>query len=336
LVFSGVTRSSGKYISAGDLEKYTYCPLSWWLSKEFEGHTDGLTRGIEEHKKLGKSLWKIEATEKTARTAEKLVFWWAIVATLFAMLGLELLPIKHSLTLSQILGVVALIWVLAATYFLYRSSRSTIDSNAVEYERIILIFGIVAALVAVNAVAFTANNVRLAQAIELTAVIWLIGASFFLYRTMRSTGIIEALRKEYRVRGEIEYIDMENAKAFTSDRYGLSGRPDYIIKLDAGLIPVEEKKGRTPRGPLFSHILQVAAYCMLIEEVEGKAPPYGILKYPEHEHEIEFNDDLRSVVIEKLGDMRRILITEDCHRNHERPGKCASCSRRDVCPERLA
>jgi CRISPR-associated exonuclease Cas4 len=331
-----VTRDSGKYISAGDLEKYSYCPLSWWLSTEFEGKTDGIAHGIEEHEKLGKSLWKIEATERTARAAEKLVFWWAIAATLIAVIGLELLPIKHSLTLSQILGVVALIWVLAASYFLYRSSRSTMDSNAVEYERIILIFGIVAAVLAVNAVAFTLTNVRLAQAMELTAVVWLVGASFFLYKTMRSTSIIDALRKEYRVRGEIEYIDMDKAKVFKSDKYGLTGRPDYIIKLDAGLIPVEEKKGRTPRGPLFSHILQVAAYCLLIEEVEGKAPPYGILKYPEHEHEIEFNDDLKAVVIEKLGEMRRIMETEDCHRNHDRPGKCASCSRREVCPERLA
>ena len=336
LVISRVTRDSGKYISAGDLEKFSYCPLSWWLSTEFEGETETLAHGIDEHEKLGKSLWKIEATEKTARATEKLVFWWAIAATLFALIGLELLPIKESMTLSQILGVVALIWVLAASYFLYKSSKSTMDSNTVEYERIILIFGIVAALVAVNAVAFTATNVRLAQTIEAMAVVWLVGASFFLYRTMRSTGIIDALRKEYRVRGEIEYIDMDKAKAFKSEKYGLSGRPDYIIKLDAGLIPVEEKKGRTPRGPLFSHILQVAAYCLLIEEVEGKAPPYGILKYPEHEHEIEFNDDLRAVVLEKLGEMRRILVTEDCHRNHDRPGKCASCSRRDVCPEKLA
>lgn len=331
-----MTRRSGKYISAGDLEKFTYCPLSWWLSTDFEGETEELAHGIAEHEKLGKSLWRIEATEKTARASEKLVFWWAIAATLFAMMGLELLPIKNSLTFSQILGVVALIWVLAASYFLYKSSKSTMDSRTVEYERLILIFGIAAALIAVNAVAFSITNVRLAYAIELTAVAWLIGASFFFYRTMRSTSIIDALRKEYRVRGEIEYIDMDKAKAFKSEKYGLSGRPDYIIKLDAGLIPVEEKKGRTPRGPLFSHILQVAAYCMLIEEVEGKAPPYGILKYPEHEHEIEFNEDLKVVVLEKLDEMRKILVTEVCHRNHERPGKCNSCSRRAVCPERLA
>jgi len=326
----------GKYISAGDLEKYSYCPLSWWLSAEFEGDSEGLTQGIKEHEKFGKSLWKIEANEKTARESERLVFWWAIAATLFALVGLELLPIKQSITVSQILGVVALIWILAASYFLFRSSKSTIDSSTVEYERIVLVFAIVAALIAVNAVAFLITNVKLAQALEAVAVVWLFGASYFLYRSMRSTSVIEALRKEYRVRGEIEYIDMGKSKVFKSDKYGLSGRPDYIIKLSAGLIPVEEKKGRTPRGPLFSHILQVAAYCMLIEEVNGKAPPYGLLQYPEHEHEIEYNESLKQVVLEKLGEMRKIMETEDCHRNHDRPGKCVSCSRREICPERLA
>ena len=326
---------SGKYISAGDLEKYSYCPLSWWLSTDYEGESEELTRGIDEHDKLGKTLWRIEATEKSAAAAEKLVFWWAIAATLTALIGVELLPFKEAITISEILGVVALIWVLAACYFLYRSSTSTMDSHTLEYERIILMFGIVAALIAVNAVAFTITNVRLAEAMESMAVVWLVGASYFLYRSMRSTSIVDALRKEYRVKGHIEYIDVDRAKSFKSDKYGLAGRPDYIIKIDAGLIPVEEKKGRTPRGPLFSHILQVAAYCLLIEEVEGKAPPYGILKYPEHEHDIEYNESLRALVLEKLGEMRGIMTSGDCHRNHDRPGKCASCSRRRVCPERL-
>lgn len=331
-----MARVSGRFISAGDLEKYSYCPLSWWLSTEFEGESEGLAQGIKEHERLGKSLWRIDSNERTARESEKLVFWWAIAATLTAILGLELLPFKNAVPMSEILGVVALIWVLAASFFLYKSSKSTMDSNVVEYERIVLIFGIVAALVAVNAVVFLITNVRLAQALELVAVIWLVGASYFLYRSMRSTGIIGALRKEFRVRGKIEYIDVDESKVFKSEKHGLSGRPDYIIKVEAGLIPVEEKKGRTPRGPLFSHILQVAAYCLLIEEVTGKPPPYGLLKYPEHEHEIEYNGDLKKVLLEKLGEMRRLMETEDAHRNHNRPGKCLSCSRREVCPERLA
>lgn len=325
-----------KYISAGDLEKYSYCPLSWLLSVQSDRDTEETRSGIEGHEKIGRSLWKIDATEKTVREAEKLVFWWAIVATVMAIMGLELLPFENSVTMSQVLGVVALIWILAALFFLYKASRSTMDSNIVEYEKIILAFAIVAVLVAVNAVAFLFADIKLAQALETIAIIWLVGASFYLYRSLRSTGIVEAMRKEFRVSGKIEYIDMDQSKTFRSQRYGLSGRPDYVIRMKENLIPVEEKTGRTPRGPLFSHILQVAAYCLLIEETSGKAPPYGLLKYPEHEHEIEYNEDLKKVLLQKLDEMRTILETKDAHRNHDRPGKCISCSRRHICPERLA
>lgn len=324
------------YISAGDLEKFSYCPLSWWLSTEHEGEGETLSRGIEEHQRLGRSLWRIDSKENAARESEHLVFWWAVAATLIAIIGLEVLPFESGFEISQVLGVVSLIWVLAATFFLYKASKAELHSKVAEYERIILVFAIVAVIAAVNAMAFLITDLKLAVSLEAVAIVWLVGASFFMYRTLRSTEIADSLRKEFRVEGKIEYIDMGDAKVYKSERYGLTGRPDYVIKLDDKLIPVEEKKGRTPKGPLFSHILQVAAYCLLIEEATGKAPPYGLLKYPEQEHEIEYDEDLKKMLLEKLKEMRRIMITEEAHRNHNRPGKCLHCSRNSVCPEKLA
>lgn len=331
-----MAKSPVRLISAGDLEKYSYCPLSWWLSSEPESENEPLAQGIKEHEILGKSLWKIDSAEKSASQSEKLVFWWAIVATLAAVIGLEVLPFKQASEISEVLGVVALIWILAASYFLYKATRSSMESATVNYERIILIFAIIAVLIAVNAVAFSIADTKLAVSLEAVAVVWLVGASYFMYVGLRSTSIVDSLRKEFRVKGKIEYIDMGKAKAFKSERYGLIGRPDYIIKIDDRVIPVEEKKGRTPKGPLFSHILQIAAYCLLIEEETGKAPPYGLLKYPEHEHEIEYNEDLKKVLLEKLDEMRAIMRTGEAHRNHNRPGKCVHCSRKDLCPEKLA
>ena len=335
-IISSMAEGPVKYISAGDLEKYAYCPLSFLLSLQFDKHREDLDHGIEEHEKLGKTLWEIDAGEKTAREAERLVFWWAVAATLFAIVGLEVLPLDNAITISQILGVVALIWILAATFFLYKAARSNIDSMVMNYERLILVFAIVAVVVGISALAFLVTDLRLAEALEAVAIVWLIGASYFLYRSLRSTEIVDALRKEFRVKGKIEYIDMERSKVFKSEKYGLSGRPDYIIKLRNQIIPVEEKKGRTPRGPLFSHILQIAAYCLLIEETTGEAPSHGLLKYPEHEHDIEYDDDLKGVLLQKLQEMRVVMEKGDAHRNHNRPGKCLNCSRREVCPERLA
>lgn len=325
-----------RFISAGDIEKYSYCPLSWWLSLEKEEHSEPLARGVTSHERLGKSLWKIDAGERSARDSERIVFWWAIVATVMAVVGLELLPLGNAIELSTILGAVALIWILAALYFLYKASKSTIESTVIGYEKIILVFAIVAVIVAVNAVAFLVEDFRLAEILEALAILWLAGASYFLYRSLRTTQIAETLRKEFRVKGQIEYIDVDNSKVFRSERYGMSGTPDYVIKVGENIIPVEEKTGRTPKGPLFSHILQIATYCLLIEDATGKAPPYGLVKYPEHEHEVEYNEDLKKMLLEKAAEMRRILETGDVHRNHNRPGKCIHCSRRDACPEKLA
>jgi CRISPR-associated exonuclease Cas4 len=294
-----------------------------------------LSKGVVQHEKLGRSLWRIDSGERSARDYEKIVFWWAMVATIVAIVGLEFLYEKAP-EFSEILGVVALIWILAASYFLFRASKTKIRGTVVDYEKTILVFAIVAVIVAVSAVAFSVtSDIKIAVTIEAVAVMWLMGASYFMYRTLRATEIVESLRKEFRVKGKIEFIDMAGSKAYKSDRYGLIGRPDYVIKMEDKVIPVEEKKGRTPKGPLFSHILQIAAYCLLIEESTGKAPPYGLLKYPEQQHEIEYNEDLKKVLLEKLQEMRNILDGGEAHRNHNRPGKCRSCSRNEACPEKI-
>lgn len=330
-----MAKATGRPISAGDLEKFSYCPLSWWLSLKSDENDESLAHGVREHDILGKSLWKIDSGEKSARESEKIVFWWAIVATVVAIVGLEILY-ERATELGEVLGVVALIWILAASYFLFKATKSKMHGTVIDYERIILIFAIVAVVVAVSAVGFSVtSDLELALTIEAVAVLWLMGASYFLYRTLVATDIADSLRKEFRVKGDIEYIDMGGAKAFKSERYGLIGRPDYVIKMEDKLIPVEEKKGRTPKGPLFSHILQVAAYCLLIEESTGKAPPYGLLKYPEQHHEIEYNEDLRNVLMDKLREMRSALEAGEAHRNHNRPGKCRSCSRNKACPEKI-
>ena len=59
---------------------------------------------------------------------------------------------------------------------------------------------------------------------------------------------------------------------YVSEKYGLSGRPDFVLEIGRTADPGDLKTGRTPKGPLFSHILQVAAYCLLIARTSGKTP----------------------------------------------------------------
>ena len=83
--------------------------------------------------------------------------------------------------------------------------------------------------------------------------------------------------------------------------------------------------------------MQIAAYCALVEEHYGVAPPYGIIKYgTEAEFPIDWDDELKKLLSEKLEEMRRYLRENQMpQRNHRRYGKCASCSRRTECPQRI-
>jgi CRISPR-associated exonuclease Cas4 len=60
-----------------------------------------------------------------------------------------------------------------------------------------------------------------------------------------------------------------------------------------------------------------------------------VLRYGTVEHVIDFDQNLKALLLSKLEEMRRAIANGDVHRDHERPGKCRSCSRREHCPERL-
>jgi CRISPR-associated exonuclease Cas4 len=255
-----------------------------------------------------------------------------------ATVGLRFIGVAPIQT-SQTLSAISLIWLLAAVYFLFRADRIATPRDKLVSERVILGFAMAGVVIATAAVSLqTVQNDALAQGFEAIALLWLVGASVFLYRSLGALGIAAATRARYDVRGDLVYVDStaEKPKLFVSKRLGLSGRPDAVVMDGDHHIPVELKTGRVPRGPLFSHILQVVAYCVLLEEEYGRAPPYGIIRYGDTAFEIEYNEDQKQLLLQKLGEMRGAIVKGEAHRNHNRPGKCIHCSRRSGCPERLA
>lgn len=262
--------------------------------------------------------------------------YFAIAASIVAILGLNFLA-SAGLPIAQ--TAIALIWLLAAVYFLYRAETLATAGERLVSERVIVAFAMAAVVIATAAVSFPGIQAEtLAQGFEAIALVWLIGASFFLYRSIGSLAVARTTRAKYDVRGDLVYVDSttEKPKLFVSKKHGLSGRPDAVIMDGEHHIPVEIKTGRVPRGPLFSHILQVVAYCVLLEEEYGKAPPYGIIRYETTNYEIEYNEDQKRLLLGKLAEIRGAIAKGEAHRNHSRPGKCVHCSRRSVCPERLA
>jgi CRISPR-associated exonuclease Cas4 len=224
---------------------------------------------------------------------------------------------------------------VAALFLLFRSTSNKDKKERAKAQRIVVGFAIVAMVIALNAMTVLNVNPDLAFIVEMIALVWLIAASLALYASILSSRRARLLRQKRSIKGEIKYVDKGQPRLLRSELHGLQGRPDFILEVEGEAVPVELKTGRTPKGPLFSHILQVAAYCLLLED-EGEKVSHGLLRYEEAEHEVEFNDDMRQMVLGKLDEMRSLMQSGRVHRNHNRPGKCRSCSRRERCPERLA
>lgn len=269
-------------ISASDVERYGYCPLSWWLSvRGVDATGDEIEEGLKAHRDLGESLKTLVYEEKHSREVSN---------TLLALL----------------VGTVFVVLFALLVLFLFFP----------EWGMLLLILGLV----------------------------WLFVTAFLLYRLLVSTELIEELREKYGVGGLLENVDdNESTPVLASRTFNLCGRPDYIENIEGDHIPVEVKTGRKPKAPFFSHVLQVGAYCLLVEESLGKAPPYGHIKYgfdtEPHQIDWEISDRgklLRHTVMEKLDEMNSILKGDmDAHRNHNRKGKCDHCSRNESCPERI-
>jgi CRISPR-associated exonuclease Cas4 len=131
-------------------------------------------------------------------------------------------------------------------------------------------------------------------------------------------------------------------KPLVSETLRLIGRPDYLIEVEGGVVPVEVKSTACPAGgrPYDSHLAQLAAYCLLVEDVLGATVPYGLVKYRDREVRVEYTPEMKehalSLIEEMNEDMRAASAGEEVHRSHDDPRRCFGCSLRDVCTESLA
>jgi CRISPR-associated exonuclease Cas4 len=140
--------------------------------------------------------------------------------------------------------------------------------------------------------------------------------------------------------GRVTYVDTgawgRCERPLFSNQHRLTGRPDYLVRVRDGVVPVEVKSGAAPSQPYPAHVLQLAAYCLLVEEQEARMPPYGIVKYDDLAFEVDYTPDLRAGLLKTLAAMRGDLHARDVGRSHDDPGRCRGCGYREQCDQRLA
>jgi CRISPR-associated exonuclease Cas4 len=140
--------------------------------------------------------------------------------------------------------------------------------------------------------------------------------------------------------GKVIFHDMVRGQGETetifSPSLGLAGRPDYLIQDDDGsIVPVEVKSGFAPVEPYDGHVLQLAAYCLLVEEAYGIRPSHGILQYRDNAFTVDFSYDLEADLLDLLETMREDTVANQVYRDHDDRARCANCGFISYCDNSL-
>jgi CRISPR-associated exonuclease Cas4 len=154
--------------------------------------------------------------------------------------------------------------------------------------------------------------------------------------------LFQATRKRHATGlpgGQIIYTDTSKwdpvEKPLFDALIGLSGKPDYLVRQDNAIIPVEVKSSKIAETPYDSHIYQLAAYCRLVETAYKVRPAYGILHYPNRTFRIDYTADLENEMIDLLFDIRSQANRKDVRRSHDNSRRCVRCGYRSNCEQSL-
>jgi len=144
-------------------------------------------------------------------------------------------------------------------------------------------------------------------------------------------------RNYYRVEGKTTHErkstrgDWLNELYLESESIGLKGKIDVLDMEDGRRLPVERK--RAGSGDYYwNDELQIAGYCMLLEEnVDGAVREGAIYLYETDQRmHIPITEDHREAVRETIKAMRSMSY-EDIPPLVDNPNKCEKCSTRQYC-----
>lgn len=367
-------------VSASDLERHAYCPLSWQLALSgVKGEGDAIELGKRRHKEIEAAMRDYQTQDNKARRAMVIWTWWfAIVVALaidtaaFFFVEEGVIANEDFSRFSRYLALLALVWLIVAILLLfipwrkllgypfglaqppaptdfdiqdlelyYFEKEMTERGGWMEGGRVEFFILLGSLTLALHSFAlFEAQERTIATFVLLVATLtWTLVATWQLHKGLSAQ--IEAEKKSEKLGIEkgtiITYNDDSESSGLLKDEMcGLRGRPDQIVVIENEVVPVEQKTGKVPEEPHFSHRLQVYAYLHLVGSITNKDPTYGILRYGDDAlHQISWSEVERQKLFENVIEIQRLMVEGGASRNHNRQGKCKHCSRRHRCPEKL-
>jgi CRISPR-associated exonuclease Cas4 len=141
------------------------------------------------------------------------------------------------------------------------------------------------------------------------------------------------------VSGKLVYRDTHKRAVtapINSHVSGLTGKPDYVYRVEMVSVPVEVKTRPAGRfGPRLSDVAQLMAYCVLLEDA-GETVFHGAIEYPDRRFPIPYGPEARRKVLEAAEAIRAGRRAGTADRNHHDAWRCRSCGVRESCDQRLS
>ena len=368
---------SGKplHVSASDLERHAYCPLSWSLARDGKtGRGKAIDKGRIKHAEIHQKVENFKQKQNDLRRALVIWSWWFTIVVMFvtdAIIFTNISDERTPIDISRYLSILSVVWLIAGLLAIYLPWRKWINlpiENSPELQdlknldevaipRTLEPYGFIGgwrqggrveAGLLMGATIFGLHAIGLMWAedkeqagfiLVTVAMIWTLLASWQLQRALLADNALEVARINAGLdeNTDVAYSDDEaTAGLLVDDLSGLRGRPDQIVIVDGEFIPVEQKTGKIPERPHKSHKMQLLAYLHLVESTTGRKPPYGVLKYgSENLHTVDWNEENEHQLFSAVKEVQRLMVQGGAERNHNRKGKCESCSRRYACDSSL-
>lgn len=133
----------------------------------------------------------------------------------------------------------------------------------------------------------------------------------------------------------IDGSSFKPVRNYISEKQGLAGTPDALILEEGFVIPIERKP--LARKLRDRYVAQLLVYLRLVEEFEGKKPPYGYLILGPSCRRIKIdNTAQRQAWLQKIIDeMQSILQKKSSALPAPHPAKCSKCDVREACAHRV-
>lgn len=160
---------------------------------------------------------------------------------------------------------------------------------------------------------------------------WLLPVALLLTLLGLLLVVLSSRGRTSRGLGDGETVTLDDVTLF-SEKYGLVGRPDRIVREGERFIPEEWKSSkRVSEG----HRLQLGTYFLLIEEEYGVRPPHGVVVLGDGSRVVVKNTEtLRWKVLATAEDIRRHRRTiRDEILVRQPAAKCRACGQRDKCAQ---